>query len=64
VWYTLGTGVATEMFYPRIDTPSVRNSQLVISDGSTFTDREDRDTTHRTTVLDGRGLTYRVVNTS
>jgi glucoamylase len=64
VWYTLGTGVATEMFYPRIDTPSVRNSQLVISDGSTFTDREDRDTTHRTTVLDGRGLTYRVVNTA
>jgi glucoamylase len=64
VWYTLNAGRATEMFYPRIDTPSVRESQLVVSDGRTFTDREDRDTTHRTRVLDRRGLTYRVVNTA
>jgi len=67
--YTVGRGVATEMFHPRIDTPSVRTSQLLISDGETFTDREDRedredrDTVHRTRVLDRRGLTYRVVNT-
>ncbi len=64
VWYTLGRGgTATEMFYPRIDTPSVRESQLVVSDGTGFTDREDRDTRHRVEVLDHRGLTYRVVNT-
>ncbi len=64
VWYTVNAGKATEMYYPRIDTPSVRDSQLVITDGRTFTDREDRDTTHRTRVLGGRGLTYRVVNTA
>jgi glucoamylase len=64
VWYTLNSGKATELFYPRIDTPSVRDSQLLISDGRTFTDREDRDTLHRTQVLDQRGLTYRVVNTA
>ncbi len=64
VWYTLNAGKATEMFYPRIDTPSVRDSQLVVSDGRTFTDREDQDTTHRTRVLAGRGLTYRVTNTA
>jgi glucoamylase len=64
VWYTVQAGRATEMFYPRIDTPSVRDSQLVVSDGRTFTDREDRDTRHRTQVLAGRGLTYRVVNTA
>jgi glucoamylase len=64
VWFTLANGRATEMFYPRIDTPSVRDSQLVVSDGATFTDREDIDTRHRTRVLDGEGLTYRVVNTA
>ena len=63
VWYTVGGGATTELFYPRIDTPSVRKSQLVISDGTTFTDREDRDTRSRSRVLGGRGLTYRVVNT-
>jgi glucoamylase len=64
VWYTVGDGKATELFYPRIDTPSVRDSQLIVTDGQTFTDREDRDTTHQTRVLPGRGLTYRVVNTA
>ncbi len=64
VWYTVGRGgSATELFYPRVDTPSVRESQLVISDGETFSDREDRDTRHRVRVLDRRGLTYEVVNT-
>jgi glucoamylase len=64
VWYTLNSGKTTELFYPRIDTPSVRDSQLLVTDGRTFTDREDRDTVHATRVLDRRGLTYRVVNTA
>jgi glucoamylase len=64
VWFTLANGKATEMFYPRIDTPSVRDSQLLVSDGATFTDREDADTRHRTQVLRGQGLTYRVINTA
>ena len=63
VWYTLAGAAATELYYPRIDTPSVRKSQLVVSDGETFTDREDRDTVPRAQVLDRRGLTYRLVNT-
>ncbi len=57
-------GKATELFYPLIDTPSVRDSQLVVSDGRTFTDREDKDTNHSARILDRRGLTYRVVNTA
>ena len=64
VWYTLGrSGTAGELYYPRIDTPSVRESQFVVTDGETFTDREDADTRHRVRVLDERGLTYQMVNT-
>src|SRR5215204_1630614 len=44
VWYTLNNGALTEVFYPRIDTPSIRETQFVVSDGKTFTDREDEDT--------------------
>ena len=51
VWYTLSRGTLNEVFYPRIDTPSLRDSQFVVTDGSTFTDREDRDSTHQVQLL-------------
>src|SRR5688500_10006586 len=44
VWYTINSGVLTEVFFPRIDTPASRDTQLVITDGETFADREDEDT--------------------
>jgi glucoamylase len=64
VWYTLNNGALTEVFYPRIDTPSIRDTQLVVSDGKTFADREDEDTVQRVQLADPRSLTYRQVNTA
>jgi glucoamylase len=64
VWYTLSRGTLNEVFYPRIDTPSLRESQFVVTDGSTFTDREDRDSTHQVQLLSSNSLTYRLVNTA
>ena len=64
VWYTLNDGVLSEVFAPRIDTPSSRDTQLVVTDGATFTDREDEDTTHRVELVDPRALVYRQVNTA
>ena len=64
VWYTLSRGTLNEVFYPRIDTPSLRDSQFVVTDGSTFTDREDRDSTHQVQLLSSSSLTYRLVNTA
>jgi glucoamylase len=63
VWYTLNDGTLTEVYYPRIDTPSTRDTQLVVTDGRTFTDREDVDTTHRVQLLDDHALVYRQVDT-
>src|SRR6187551_2379249 len=40
VWYTLRNGELSEVYYPRIDTPSTRATELVVTDGQTFTDRE------------------------
>ncbi|MGZ4596866.1 MAG: glycoside hydrolase family 15 protein [Actinomycetes bacterium] len=63
VWYTLRGGVLTDVYYPRIDTPSIRDSQFVVV-GKGFTDREDRDARSRVELLDNRSLTYRVTTTA
>src|SRR5215212_8414858 len=63
VWHTLSDGELTEVFYPDLGTPSIRDTQLVVTDGSTFTDRERADTTHAVELADARSLTYRQVNT-
>src|SRR5512133_2424850 len=64
VWYTLNDGALSEVFFPRIDTPATRDTQLAVSDGASFADREDTSTTHTTALLDGRSLVYRQVNTA
>ena len=38
VWFTLGGGRMTEVFYPDLSTPAVRELQLVVTDGRTFTE--------------------------
>jgi glucoamylase len=58
VWYTLHNGELSEIYYPRIDTPSTRDTQLVVTDGRTFTDREATDTVHQVRLLDSKSLTY------
>src|ERR1700736_7980 len=36
VWFTLQNGRLSEVYYPRIDTPSVRNLDFVVTDGQSF----------------------------
>ncbi len=38
VWFTLGGGRMTEVFYPDLSTPASRELQLVVTDGRTFTE--------------------------
>ena len=64
VWFTLQKGRTSEVFYPDLSTPSVRNLELVVTDGKTFTDRESADTRQRTTRPDARSLGFTQVNTA
>jgi glucoamylase len=64
VWYTLNNGTLSEIYYPRIDTEGTRDTQFVVSDGATFTDREDSSTTKRTVLVDPRALVYRQIDTA
>ena len=64
VWHTLQGGELTEVFYPDLGTPAVRDLQLVVTDGRTFTDREIDATDQRVELVDKHSLTYRQINTA
>src|SRR3954452_24478200 len=61
VWHTLGAGELTEVYYPTLGTPAVRDLQFVVSDGKSWVDREREDTRHTLTLTDPRSLSYRQV---
>lgn len=64
VWFTLQQGRVSEVFYPDLSTPSVRDIELVVTDGQTFTDRETTDTEHATSRPDPASLSFTQVNTA
>jgi glucoamylase len=74
VWFTLQDGRLSEVYYPRIDTPSVRNLDFVVTDGQSFAVRAQDASTSLTRLVspdhgwrkdgdDPRRLTYQIVNT-
>ena len=63
VWYTLNDGELTEVYYPNLGTPSVRDLQFVVSDGKTFADLETDATTQHVQLVDNRALEYRQIDT-
>src|SRR3954447_19884869 len=64
VWFTLGGGELTEVYAPNLGTPSFRDRQFAVSDGSTFSERETDAATHVTRLADPRSLTYRQVSST
>jgi glucoamylase len=46
VWFTVANGVLGDVYYPTIDNTNVETMQYVVTDGSTFTDLQTRDTTY------------------
>jgi glucoamylase len=73
VWFTLQGGRLSEVYYPRLDIPSVRNLDFVITDGQSFAQRA-QDTPTSTRLVnphlgqrkngdDPESLTYQIVNT-
>jgi glucoamylase len=74
VWFTLEGGRLSEVYYPRLDTPSVRNLDFMITDGHSFAARA-QDASSSTTRLVGPdhgrrdykgkpdSLTYQIINT-
>ena len=64
VWFTVAGGVLSDVYEPTIDTTNVETLQYVVTDGSTFTDLQTRDTTYSVRPLGPSGLTCRVTTTA
>src|SRR3989440_3037328 len=46
VWFAIANGVLSDVYYPTIDNTNVETLQYIVTDGSTFTDLQTRDTTY------------------
>ena len=60
LWFTIAEGVVTEVYYPTVDLPQIRDLQYLVTDGATFFHDERRAFTHVHAPLDpdtpGTGL--------
>ena len=63
IWYTVANGVLSDVYAPTIDTTNVETMQYVVTDGSTFTDLQTRDTTY-TVASDPTGMVCTVTATA
>jgi glucoamylase len=61
VWFTIAQGVVTEVYYPTIDRPQIRDWQLLVTDGSSFFHDERRRMTSAIESLAPEALGYRIV---
>ncbi len=62
LWFTIWNGIITEVYYPTIDRPQVRDLQYLVTDGTTSFHEEKRDLTVSTERISDHALGYRVVN--
>lgn len=62
IWFTLLDGVITEVYYPTVDRPQIRDLQLLITDGSSFFHEERRHLHTRVERVSPEALGYRVTN--
>lgn len=60
LWYTIWRGIVTEVYFPTIDRPQLRDMQFLLTDGATFFHEEKRDLTSLTERPNDHALGYRV----
>jgi glucoamylase len=64
LWFTIAKGVVTEVYYPTIDLPQIRDLQYLATDGTTFFHDERRGFDNQHETLAPGALGYRITNTS
>src|SRR5437762_3452533 len=62
LWYTLAGGIVTEVYYPTIDRPQIRDLQYLITDGENFFHEEQRDLHSTVEALAPNALGVRVTS--
>jgi len=64
VWFTIANGVLSDVYYPTNDNTNVETLQYIVTDGTSFTDLQTRDTTYTVQPLSLRALDCRVTATA
>jgi len=64
VWYTVAGGVLSDVYYPTVDNTNLETLQYIVTDGSTFTDLQIRDTTYSVRAVDPGGMECEVTATA
>jgi glucoamylase len=64
LWFTLAAGIVSEIYYPTIDRPQIRDLQYLITDGETFFHDERRHTRCEIEQLSQHSLGFRLTNTN
>ncbi len=62
LWYTVDIGCITEVYYPTIDTPQIRDLQFLFTDGESFFHDERRNFTSRIDCVSGAALGFEVTS--
>jgi len=62
-WFTLWNGVVTEVYYPTIDRPQLRDLQYLVTDGESFFHEEKRHLISKVERLSDHALNYCITNT-
>ncbi|HWF53069.1 MAG TPA: hypothetical protein VG223_00515, partial [Solirubrobacteraceae bacterium] len=63
VWYTVADGVLSDVFSPNIEATNVNTVQYLVTDGSSFSDLQQRDMTYTVSSPDASGMVCRVTST-
>ena len=62
IWFTLFGGIVTEVYYPTVDRPQLRDLQYLITDGKSFFHEEKRDLKSTVERISGHALGFRCTN--
>jgi glucoamylase len=62
IWFTFWNGVVTEVYYPTVDRPQLRDLQYIVTDGKSFFHDEKRNLDSKLESLWDHGLGYRCTN--
>lgn len=62
IWFTLFGGITTEVYYPTVDRPQIRDLQYLITDGKTFFHEEKRHLKCEVERLSSHALGFRCTN--
>ena len=62
IWFTFWNGIVTEVYYPTVDRPQLRDLQYLVTDGTSFFHEEKRHLNSKLERLSHHTLGYRCAN--